>query len=174
MMQVTLCEILISATVGALIGATASYFVGVKIALKLDELRRKKDEKSAVLIISSELSRIIAWHNYLTDYKDADKPFEVWGMFLPTNSLWQYRTTIKNVFEQAEFEIIEEAYVTFSTYDRQMKQVIQAWSISARNTPPDTAKRWHKVYWNSILSESTLKLVKELKQIIEKIEDKTY
>ncbi len=173
-MHVTLCEILISATVGALIGATASYFGGVMQALKLDELRRKQDEKSAVLIISSELSRIIAWHNYLTDYKDADKPFEIWGMFLPTNSFWQYLTTIKNIFEQKDLEMIEEAYLSFSTYDRQMQQVIQAWSLSARTTPPDTAKRWHNVYWDSILSDTTMKLVKELKEIIVKIEDKIY
>jgi len=154
-----------------LIGASASYFFGVKQALKLDALRRKEDEKSAALMINSELSRLIAWHNFLMGYKDIDKPFEVWGMFLPTNSFWQYRTVIKNIFEQKDFKIIEEAYVSFSTYDKQMQQVIQAWSISARPTPPDTSKRWHKVYWNSILSKTTVALVDELKNIVEKYED---
>ncbi len=82
-----LVDTLIAAGVGASLGAFLSYVVGVRQALMLDGMRRKQDEKTAIVVIANELSRIINWHDKLLALKKEIDVFEVWGMFLPINSL---------------------------------------------------------------------------------------
>ena len=166
-----LLNTLIAVGVGAVLGALLSYVVGVRQALKLDRMRRQQNEISAALIVASELSRIITWHEQLIAYKDQDRPFEVWGMFIPINSLGQHRSMMKILLTEDEFKDLEDAYIGFSTLDREMQGVVQAWSSSGHKTPSEPAVRWSGVFWNSIRDDRNNELVDRLRLLIKKLDN---
>lgn len=154
-----------------LVGALLAALFGIISAKVLDYMRMKQDEKSASAVIATELSRIIYWFDKLLIYKDEDRPFEVWGMFLPINSLGQYRAIMKKVLSEKEFKDLEDAYIRFSTLDREMQGVVQAWSASAQELPKGPAKRWGQVFWVSVHADETKKAVERLRVLLKKLED---
>jgi hypothetical protein len=160
--------------IGIFIGAKISYSYGMKQAKELDCLRRKKEERTAVLNIAGELLRIIKCYDYLIDHEIEDRPFEIWGMFIPENSFWKYSDIMQAILTENEFKDLENAYITFSVYDRQMQGVIQAWLVSGQNKPTPPAVRWNKVFWSSISSEDTKDLIKRLQLLLEKLKGMNY
>jgi hypothetical protein len=153
------------------VGGFIAYIFGMTQALRLDRIKMQENEKAAALIIGSELSRIIAWHGQLLAYQDEDRPFEIWGLFLPVSSLGQCRAMMKKMLGDDGFVDLEKAYTRFSTYDRQMQSVVQAWSSSGHETPTGPAVRWQKVFWDSIRDEATKELVERLRLLLEKLDD---
>jgi hypothetical protein len=137
--------------------------------MKIEALKRKQEERSAILIISGELSRLIKWHEYLIKYKSEERPFEIWGMFIPTNSFWKYRDIMQKILNTDDYKDLEDAYINFGVHDRQMQSVREAWSVSGQDIPTVPAVRWREVFWSSITSDDTKNLINRLELIFDKL-----
>lgn len=150
---------------GAFLASLFGYFGSVAL-----EFRRTKEEnRIASFVIANELFRVIDWHERILALKKEKDVFEVWGMFLPTNSLSYYRVIIQKILTEEEYRDVEDAYIRFSIYDRQMQGVLNTWMTSSQGLPKGPALRWAETYWSSLFDEETIKLVEQLKLVYKKL-----